>query len=167
MAFFKEIAHEIASEIENRPTIYKAVGSLTIALESIKKKPAFKDFVDPMAQLHAKLKNAMSNFNSNTAVNTSLIKYQTHLQTFAEECHSAIYAYQPTLMSAPGLWNQLKARINNFLEHYFALNPVFDTTLSKLGLQGNFSKKFNQVKNELKPQTNDDEPCCITSCTLK
>ena len=160
--------HEAALELDNKPELYKIVGKLKIALkyEMENKRVSSREVHQSVKQLYATLRDAMQKFDDNTPPTKpcTIIEYHLHLQKFSKECHSAIFAYQPSLMSAPGLWNRIKAYINNFLEQYLGVDPIFDTEKSELCIKsGDFSNKFFAAKNAVKPRADDEESlCCIS-----
>ena len=166
MGFFKtakRFLHNTKMELEGKPELYRAVKNLSNELENeLKDQYLSLEIKTAAAQLKASLDDAIKLFDNKTEREITIIKYNVALQDFAEECHSAIHAHQPTLMSAPGFWNQIKASINNFLEQYFNAAPIFSTTMSNLAFHSEFMANFNQVKDILKPEEEaEEEVCCF------
>ncbi len=159
--FFQNLALDVSSEGKHQ--LYNTVGKLKIEAEHEKEnKKNSLEIRRELEQLHIKLTLAMDGYDKATESNFSLKNRIAAFQSFAEECHTAIFAHQTQLMAAPGFLNKLQAIINNFFEQYFALAPIFDITRSDFGTNVEFSKKFNDVKRELTPQSSDEDGCCFS-----
>ncbi|HAT1596403.1 TPA: hypothetical protein JAN72_09265 [Legionella pneumophila] len=70
----------------------------------------------------------------------------------ADKCTDIIYSYKPSLESAPGIWNQIKAHINNFIEIIFGLENVLPTTQTMFAKDVNFTmckRNLSRLKESL------------------
>lgn len=160
MSFFKKVK-QVIREIDDNPELYNAAARLLDEVREITasaKKSALytKGTQDSLKQLQVKLTDALRAFDSSRSI--------IGFQVFAEACHTAIYDHQPKLMAAPGLWNQLKALFNNFLERYFNVEPCFDTNKSKLAIKDEFRQSFDKTKDELSMLIEKSENNSSTNC---
>ena len=160
MSFFNKVKRAIR-EIDNNPELYNAAAHLLDEVKEITKaaqKSALytKETQGSLRQLQVKLTDALRAFDRSRSI--------IGFQVFAEACHTAIYDHQPKLMAAPGVWNQLKALFNNFLERYFNVEPCFDPKKSKLALKDDFRQSFDKTKDELSKLITEAENNRSTNC---
>ncbi|HHF7372541.1 hypothetical protein [Legionella bozemanae] len=157
--FFKKYydkANTALDEIAtNNPRIYNTVRKLIDELANVERlaknreEPLHPDILNAVQQLKAQLNETKRQFDNDFKEGIPLLQFQRRVRDFANDCRSAIYSYEPTLMAAPGILNKLKAYINAFLEQYFAVESYFNTEKNALGLKTEFSKNYNNRKREL------------------
>lgn len=138
----------------NNPPIYSTVRKLIDELANVERlakdheEPLHPDILNAVQQLKAQLNESKRQFDNDFKKGIPLFLFQRRVRDFANECRSAIYRYEPTLIAAPGLLNKVKAYFNAFLEEYFAVS-YFNTEKNALGLNTEFSKNYNNRKSEL------------------
>lgn len=160
MASLHRFFQEIIMDIDGRTALYKSVKLLSMELKAQLKKQRLSDAVyNAIRQLDAKLVDAMYLHDQRT--NNGQKPSDPAFKQFAISCYNAIYCYQPQLMSAPGLWNQIKAYINNFLEKYGIYKPIFYTEHSELALNDEFRKQFNDLKRMYLTEDEEEQNCCF------
>ncbi|WP_454780511.1 hypothetical protein [Legionella sp. WA2022007384] len=145
----------------DKPDIYGTIGKLMIEIKQEKGKSKHShDIREALVQLEAKLDEAREKFDNETNKKMTVLQFGLVCRNFAEECRSALYKYEPTLMAAPGWGNKFKAYFKAFLEEYFGLVTDFEVTKSTLGLEKNFRDPFNKAKTDLMPPQDDcEDPC--------
>ena len=148
----------------DKPIIYGTIGTLLVEIRSEKNKLKHSQEIrEALAQLEARLDEAQEKFDNATEQKMTVLEFMLCCRNFAEECRSALYEYEPTLMAAPGWGNKFKAYLKAFLEEYFGWVTDFEVTKSTLGLEKNFRDPFNKAKTDLMPTQDDcEDPCsCI------
>lgn len=174
MWIFKEVkekGQELISDILEKPKFYKDVEKLISEIDAVSKNSDLKndekskDAIAAAKELQEKLETAKKAFDKATKKVHSLtgggmtaIAYNNEFAAFAKASVDAIHEYQPTIMAAPGVWNQIKAFINNVFEEYLqikdALGKVED---SKVATTGEFKGRFEEVKTEGKDKMEEIE----------
>ncbi|MCW8409949.1 hypothetical protein OQJ13_13295 [Legionella sp. PATHC035] len=171
MAFFKwnwgekkvaQASAGLKKAFSEKPKIYSIIRDLRVELQAEVKETHSQDIINALQQLDARLDEIQQKFNANTSKAMNVFEYARHRREFAEECRSALYSYEPTLMAAPGFANKFKAYLNAFMEEYFGIESCFDVTKSTLGLKADFRQRFNAAKQELMPEESDADEC--SSC---
>lgn len=155
MAFFKSV-RQVWRELDDNPDLYNFAARLHDEAKEItgsdKKMSQYSNETqESLKQFQAELTDALGAFNQS--------RNMAGFVAFSETCHNTIYDYQPALMAAPGVWNQLKALINNFLERFFNIEPCFGTNKSELSLKSEFRNTFNNTKNELSKLIRQADEC--------
>ncbi|HBC0466453.1 TPA: hypothetical protein KLD42_002876 [Legionella pneumophila] len=79
----------------------------------------------------------------------------------ADKCTDIIYSYKPSLESDPGIWNQIKAHINNFIEIIFGLENVLPTAQTMFAKDVNFTMCKRNL-SRLKESLESDVPGLLT-----
>lgn len=80
----------------------------------------------------------------------------------ADQCTDIIHKYKPSLESAPGFWNQLKAHINNFIEIVFGIEDVLSTQLTMFSKDVDFimcKRRLSVLKESL--VSNEPSGACL------
>ena len=154
MLMFRNMCNIVVDE--GKPDVYLVIRELTNCLtDNEKKYSQNQELADAIQQLNAKLKDAMTKFDGKIINNVLEIQYENiDVIKFATKCRAAIFEHQRVLMTAPGLWNQLKAIMNNFLEKYFSASPVFNTDYGIFALKDSNRQTFNEAKKQCKQQAN-------------
>lgn len=166
----KEFVNEGVSELVEKPQFYKDVDRLISELDAVvKDKTLQKDqesapALEAARQLKFTLEQAKNKFDVATKEVHGLlgegmnrVAYNNAFYDFAKTSVTAIHQHQPTLMAAPGIWNQIKAAINNVLESWFDVKDALETKVSKVGMYGDFKNRFDTVKDEGKEKVEDIE----------
>lgn len=155
----KNIVKTVANSITEKPKFYQNVCDLVSEINDVQKnkklalEPETKEALEALA---ASLKAAMAKFDTETHAVHGLTgagkmnagQYNKSFHDFCKTSINAIHQHQPTLMAAPGLWNKLKAYINNVLEEYLDIKDALEIKDSNVALSGLFKSSFNNVKFE-------------------
>ncbi|PWY57032.1 hypothetical protein DGG96_01105 [Legionella qingyii] len=169
--FFKDTAADLGEVVKQRPPIYTSVKKLINQLDyeaKEGKKTLPNDVLNAVQQLKAQLQSTLDKFDSDLEKGIRILAYKNRVKEMAEECRSAIYSWEPTLMAQTGAFNKLKAYINAFLEEYFGIESYFTIEKNELGLKQGMSSNWVNTKGALTEeviQSPEDLPCgCILSC---
>ncbi|KTD74157.1 hypothetical protein [Legionella tucsonensis] len=164
----REFVGEVGNEVLEKPQFYKDVEKLISELDALsndralKKDPDSKDALAAAGQLKFSLEQAKNTFDQDTKAfygkGMHPGDYNLALHAFAKASVSAIHEHQTTLMAAPGVWNKLKAAINNVLESWLNIKDALgETKVSKVGMYGEFKNRFEKVKDDGKEKIEDIE----------
>jgi hypothetical protein len=91
-------------------------------------------------------------------------KKPQNLFVLGTETADAIFDYEPSLIAAPDLINQIKAFINNVLEKAFNAKPFFTPDYNELGLKQEFNVKYFKVKNQIREWRDKQEALANQAC---
>lgn len=164
----KEGVNEFANELVEKPQFYQYVELLVSEIKTVQKD---KDLTrepevnDALQALKESLKAAIRKFDNETRAvhgltgsgQMSAAKYNKAFHEFCEASVNAIHQHQSTLMAAPGIWNKLKAYINNVLEEYLGIKDALEVKESKVATSGEFKDRFDAVKSEGKEKMEEIE----------
>lgn len=132
-------------KLKNSPEVQDALQAATALKNTLVKA---KDDFDKVAKIH--------NFFGPTSMNAH--EYHAALHKFCETSVNAIHQHQSTLMAAPGIWNKLKACINNVLEEYLGIKDALEIKENKIATSGSdFKNRFENVKSEGKKDMEEIE----------
>ncbi|KGP64414.1 hypothetical protein EP47_11645 [Legionella norrlandica] len=116
---------EVADELNDESQVHKAANRLCLRVEQI--------LNANRAKLERQVIDAAENFLRDLRIaldEDSQLRYPhapINQYILVDKCTNIIHKYKPSLESAPGFWNQLKAHINNFIEMVFGIEDVFST----------------------------------------
>ncbi|MGM9454981.1 hypothetical protein ACTAZI_16785 [Legionella bozemanae] len=97
-------------------------------------------------------------YNLTSGTDTSTVpKLNAAIHAFAKASVDAIHEHQPKIMAAPGVWNQIKAWVNNVLEEYLNIKDALKVKESGVAQSSTFKDKFENVKAEGKQEVEDIE----------
>ncbi|QMT59528.1 hypothetical protein [Legionella sp. PC997] len=163
--FFKNKAADLGGLVTDKPQIYtsvrKLINQLDAEIDANKKKPLPSDVFNALRQLRAQLESTMTKFDEDYNNGIRVLNYKYRVKEFANECRSAIYSWEPTLMAHTGVGNKLKAFINAVLEHYFG-EPYFTVEKNDLGLKKDMNEAYTTTKQALTNvaiEDPEDLPC--------
>lgn len=156
---FKRTVKQVANDIAEKPKFYQNICDLVDEISAVQKDRTLA--LDPetkevLKDLKASLKASMAKFDKETyaihgftgAGKMNARQYNLAFHDFCKTSVDAIHQHQSTLMAAPGLWNKLKACINNVLEEYLGIKDALEIKDSNVALSGDFKSRFNDAKFE-------------------
>lgn len=155
----KEGVNELANKITEKPQFYQYVDELVSEINAVQKNKSLALDTETKYALQAlkdSLRTAMHTFDTRTqAVHgltgsgvMSAVQYNKAFHDFCEASVNAIHQHQPTLIAAPGIWNKLKACINNILEESLGIKDALEVKKSEVATTGDFKSRFDNVKFE-------------------
>lgn len=114
---------EVTDELRDESEVHKAASQLHLRVEQV--------LNTNRARLEKPVIEAAEGFLHDLGVileEDSMLRFPhapVNQYLLAEKCTDIIYNYKPSLESAPGIWNQIKAHINNFIEIIFGFRECF------------------------------------------
>jgi hypothetical protein len=156
-----QIKAEVKNLVSDKPKIYDVIRLLRVELRAEADEVHSEEILNALRQLDARLDEIQRKFNRQIGKGVNVIEYAIYVREFAHDCRSALYSYEPTLMTAPGFVNKFKAYLNMFMERFLEIEAYFQPEKSTLGLKEDFRKQFNTAKDELMPQPDPEECSCI------
>lgn len=153
---------EATEELLDESEVHKAVSQLRLRVEQIlnANKSKLKEQVKVMEAAKGFLRDLSIILDEDSRLRYPHAPINQYL--LADQCTDIIHKYKPSLESAPGFWNQLKAHINNFIEIVFGIE-VFSTQLTMFSKDADFIKckrKLSVLKESL-VSNEPGEPVCI------
>lgn len=153
--------------LDQKPPVYSAVDQLITQIDlllkdkKLSKTETEKDALAELKALKSDLKDAKIKFDEETKDfyknGISPFVYKQAIEDFSQRCNDAIHDHQPKIMAAPGIWNKLKAYINNFMEKHFDVKNYFEVKGTEVSHSKDFKSKFEQVKEETRENTNESD----------
>lgn len=146
------LVHEAEDVLNDESLIHMAVQKLYDEVKHILQNqknldPEVKEAAEGML---AELKRALREDSSHG----KLIRHHPAGQyALAEKSIDILFKYQPSLEAAPGLWNQIKAHLNTFIEQISGEKNVFETK----GTAFSNSKKLQEYKDNIAGLKDDFE----------
>lgn len=163
----KNFVNGVANEVAGKPQFYQYVEELVNEITAVQQSSsvAFEpEVADALKALKASLKTAIKKFDNETNAVHGLIgggmhavKYNKAFHDFCEASVNAIHQHQSTVMAAPGIWNKLKACINNVLEEYLGIKDALTVKESNVAASGDFKIRLDKVKTEGKEKMEEIE----------
>ena len=163
----KNAVNGFASEMAGKPQFYQYVSQLVNEITAVQQSSSLvlePEMADALKALKASLKTAMKKFDNETNAVHGFIgegmragEYNKAFHDFCETSVNAIHQHQSTVMAAPGIWNKLKACINNVLEEYLGIKDALEVKESNVATSGDFKRRFDNVKTEGKDKMEEIE----------
>ncbi len=146
---------EVTDELRDESEVHKAASQLHLRIEQV--------LNANRARLEKPVIEAAEGFLHDLGVileEDSMLRFPhapVNQYLLAEKCTDIIYNYKPSLESAPGIWNQIKAHINNFIEIIFGLENVLPTTQTMFAKDVSFTRCKRNL-SRLKGSLESDAP---------